>query len=325
MDKDFNIQNREESLMKIISNTDFIKLVFLICTLFILLNCNSVEAQAVSTIKPLAIMVGNSFEEISHQTGLSKADIVYEANVEFPYTRLMAVFLNNCSTTVGPIRSSRYYFSRIAAEWSPIYAHCGGQILKDERITNLDQMRYAYPYWRDKKIGGWINLFADTKKIREKSNQLGNLDKVNLENNFLNFRETNLTGGDIHKIAIKYNQKYSVSYEYDINNKIYYRSINDVLYKDSYTSEPLNVSNIIIQYVPVNKILGDKEGRLQIELIGEGVAKLFSGGHFILAKWTKESKNHNTLFYDNMGELLRLNKGQTWIEIVPKETKIWIK
>lgn len=310
--------------MKIINKIYFIKLVFILCVLFTIMNY-SINVQAGLVIKPLAIMVGNSPEESIHQTGLSNADIVYEMNVEFPFTRLMAVFLNGYSTTIGPIRSSRYYFSRIAAEWSPIFAHCGGQILKDKRITNLDQMRYAYPYWRDNKIGGWINLFADTKKIREKSNKLGIPGKVNLENNFLNYRETSLAGGEIHKIAIKYNQKYSVSYEYNENNNVYYRLINNVLYKDSHTQKPLNISNIIIQYVPVKKISGDKEGHLQIEVIGEGIAKVFYGGKYILAKWIKESKDHNTLFYDNTGELLRLNKGQVWIEIVPKETEVWIK
>jgi len=293
--------------------------------LFILLNGFEANVQAVSTLKPIAFMVGNSPEEIIHQTGLSKARVVYEMNVEFPFTRLMAVFLNDYSTTIGPIRSSRYYFSRLAAEWTPIFAHCGGQVLKDERIINIDQMKYSSPYWRDKNIGGWINLFADTQKIREKSSQLGFTKNNDLENIFLNPKETISPGGEIYKIAIKYNQKYSVSYKYSINNNSYYRFVNDIIYKDSDTLEPLIISNIIIQYASVNKIPGDKEGRLQIEVIGEGIVKLFRGGHYILAKWVKESKDHSTLFYDNMGKLLNLNKGQTWIHIIPKETQVWIK
>jgi hypothetical protein len=68
-------------------------------------------------------MIGNSPEEIIHQTGLNKADIIYEANVEYPFTRLMAIFNNSDKAIVGPVRSSRYYFSRLAAEWSAIFAH----------------------------------------------------------------------------------------------------------------------------------------------------------------------------------------------------------
>jgi len=111
-----------------------------------------------STVRPLAIMIGNSPEEVIHQTGLNKADIIYEANVEYPFTRLMAIFNNSDEVIVGPVRSSRYYFSRLAVEWSAIFAHCGGQSLKSERMVNLDQMLYPSPYWRDKNVGGWINL-----------------------------------------------------------------------------------------------------------------------------------------------------------------------
>ena len=59
--------------------------------------------------------------------------------------------------------------------------------------------------------------------------------------------------------------------------------------------------------------------------IGEGIAKIFYGGEYLIAKWVKESKDHNTLFYDSYGKMIKLNKGQTWIEVVPKETQVWIK
>jgi len=294
------------------------------CFLFMHWN-NCYELHAETMKKPIAIMVGNSPEEITHQTGIGDADVIYEMNVEFPFTRLMAIFLDDEHSIVGPVRSSRFYFSRIAAEWSTIFTHCGGQTLKNEQISNLDQMRYSYPFWRDKNIGGWINLFTDTDKIREKSQQLGIPGTVNLKKNFLNFREKAKSGGEKRKITIKYHQKYTVSYEYIDNSNTYNRFVNNQSYLDSKTSKLINASNIIVQYVPVNKISGDKEGRLKVEVIGEGIAKVFSGGEYLIAKWIKESKDHNTLFYDGNGNMIKLNKGQTWIEIVSKETEVWIK
>ncbi|MGB6607001.1 MAG: DUF3048 domain-containing protein, partial [Atribacterota bacterium] len=151
---------------------------------FVLFTCLTINSNIyASTARPLAIMIGNSPEEVILQTGLNKADVIYEANVEDPFTRLMAIFNNSDEAIVGPVRSSRYYFSRLAEEWSAIFAHCGGQSLKNERIVNLDQMRYPSPYWRDKNIGGWINLFTNTQNIREKSRKMGFQDKVNLDNN----------------------------------------------------------------------------------------------------------------------------------------------
>lgn len=301
----------------------FYRFILLFVILFVCFTItNNIYA---STTRPLAIMIGNSPEEVIHQTGLNKADIIYEANVENPFTRLMAIFNNSDETIVGPIRSSRYYFSRLAIEWSAIFAHCGGQSLKNERIVNLDQMRYPSPYWRDKNIGGWINLFTKTQNIREKSRKIGFQEKVNLDNHLLDLRTLNLSGGDITKITIQYNQKYTISYEYKASANTYLKYINSKPHQDSKTFEQIAVSNIIIQYVPVTKIPGDGEGRLEVEVIGEGIAKVFYGGNYFLSKWIKKSKDQPTVYYDRQGKVLNLNQGSIWIHLVPEETKVWFK
>ncbi|MBE3090908.1 MAG: DUF3048 domain-containing protein [Candidatus Atribacteria bacterium] len=293
---------------------------------FVLFTCLTINSNIyASTVRPLAIMIGNSPEEVIHQTGLNKADIIYEANVEYPFTRLMAIFNNSDKVIVGPVRSSRYYFSRLAVEWSAIFAHCGGQSLKSERVVNLDQMLYPSPYWRNKNIGGWINLFTNTNNLREKCRKLGFQDEVNLSEGLLNLRTLNLSGGDISKISIKYNQKYSISYEYKPNSNTYLRYINSKPHQDSQTLESIAASNIIIQYVPVEEIPGDEEGRLEVGVIGEGIAKIFYGGNYYLTKWVKKSKDHPTVYYNNQGNVINLNQGNIWVHLVPEETKAWFK
>jgi len=112
-------------------------------------------------IIPISVMIGNSPAEQNVQKGLSKAKVIYEVEVEFPFTRIMAIFFSDTDTIVGPVRSSRYYFSRICAEWSAIFAHCGGQNLKNANIIDLNELNNPSLYWRDKNIGGWINLFTN--------------------------------------------------------------------------------------------------------------------------------------------------------------------
>lgn len=310
----------KELLFKSIFNRLILIFFIILISIFIHINI-----YADNTI-PLAVIIGNSPDEVVHQTGLGKADVIYEINVEYPFTRLMAIFVNDDSATVvGPIRSSRYYFSRLAAEWSPIFAHCGGQSLKDERIINLDQMHYPSPYWRDEKIGGWTNLFSDTKNLREKSRKLGFTNKINLKDSFFNLRTLDVSGGKISKITVKYNQKHSIYYEYEPDSNTYLRYINSKPHQDSKTLEHLATSNIIIQYVPIEKISGYNEGKLEVNIIGEGIAKIFYGGHYFLAKWVKKSKDQSTLYYDSKDNLLNLNYGKIWIQIVSNETDVWIK
>lgn len=302
-------------------------IIYKLIIIFIIIFFNFIIQNIVfaDILRPLAVMIGNSPEEIIYQSGLNKADIVYEINVEYPFTRLMAIYINSDSTIVGPIRSSRFYFSRLAAEWQSVFAHCGGQSLKDERMINLDEMYYSSPYWRDKNIGGWINLFSDTKNLREKSRKLGHLEKIQLADNIYALSTLNLSGGNISKITIKYSQKYSVYYEYVRDNNSYTRYINSKLHQDSKTLENISVSNIIVQYAPIEKIEGDKQGKMEVNIIGEGIAKVFYGGQYFLAKWIKKSKEQPTLYYDAYGNLLKLNKGKTWIQVVSNDTNVWIK
>src|SRR4030066_1764105 len=84
------------------------------------------EAKAWKDKVPLAIMVENSIVA-RPQSGLSKADIVYEALAEGGITRVAAVFLSQGSQ-IGPVRSARKYYYDWISEYKPIYAHWGGNV-----------------------------------------------------------------------------------------------------------------------------------------------------------------------------------------------------
>lgn len=92
------------------------------------------EEERWSTRRPLTVMIENHADS-RPQSGLSKADIVYEAVAEGAITRFMAVFY--CGTAaytqegeydIGPVRSARTYFLDWASEYSdyPLYNHVGG-------------------------------------------------------------------------------------------------------------------------------------------------------------------------------------------------------
>ena len=65
---------------KTLNKSFFCGFVLPFLVIFACLNIN-INIYA-STVRPLAVMIGNSPEEVIHQTGLNKADIIYEANVE---------------------------------------------------------------------------------------------------------------------------------------------------------------------------------------------------------------------------------------------------
>lgn len=114
--------------------------------------------------RPLAVMIENT-KAARPQSGVSSADIVYEAVAEGGVTRFMAVYYCNDAEIVGPVRSARTYYLDWASEYgsSPLYAHVGGantpgpadalgQIGRYgwEGYNDLNQFSIGFPtFWRD--------------------------------------------------------------------------------------------------------------------------------------------------------------------------------
>lgn len=80
--------------------------------------------------RPIAVMIENSVDA-RPQSGISKADVVYEAVAEGGVTRFLAIFYCGAAgedVKVAPVRSARVYFIDWAAAYgkNPIFMHVGG-------------------------------------------------------------------------------------------------------------------------------------------------------------------------------------------------------
>jgi hypothetical protein len=91
------------------------------------------EREFWETRRPLTITVENHLDS-RPQSGLSRADVIYEAVAEGGITRLLAVFYCGAALPeeqkydVGPVRSARTYFLDWISEYGdyPLYTHVGG-------------------------------------------------------------------------------------------------------------------------------------------------------------------------------------------------------
>lgn len=80
--------------------------------------------------RPLTVMIENHADS-RPQSGLSRADVVYEAVAEGGITRFLAVYYCDAvkeDVTLAPVRSARIYFINWAQEYgkNPMYVHVGG-------------------------------------------------------------------------------------------------------------------------------------------------------------------------------------------------------
>lgn len=75
--------------------------------------------------RPIAVMY-NNIQAGLPQSGISKADVIFEGQCEGGVTRLMGVFQNyDDVTSIGSIRSCRDYYPFLAAEYDAAYFHFG--------------------------------------------------------------------------------------------------------------------------------------------------------------------------------------------------------
>ena len=80
--------------------------------------------------RPITAMIENHVDS-RPQSGLSKADVIYEAVAEGGITRFLGIFYCGVSAeevNIAPVRSARVYFIDYAAEYAdkPIFMHVGG-------------------------------------------------------------------------------------------------------------------------------------------------------------------------------------------------------
>ncbi|KKT75580.1 MAG: hypothetical protein UW69_C0014G0014 [Microgenomates group bacterium GW2011_GWA2_44_7] len=88
------------------------------------------EKQSWEKRRPIAAMIENH-EDARPLSGLSRADVIYEAVAEGGITRHLAIYYcaaQAADITLAPIRSARIYFVKLAQEYGdrPIYVHVGG-------------------------------------------------------------------------------------------------------------------------------------------------------------------------------------------------------
>lgn len=285
-----------------------------------------------STSRPYAVMINNISVARRLQSGLQDAYIIYEIIVEGGISRYMALFMDQSTTRIGSIRSSRHYFLDYALENDAIYVHHGQspQAQRDFRALSIDRVVVdnSKTGWRDTSlnVSSEHTLFTSIEKL---NNGLGNLRTTRNKNLLLNYSADEIDTSNIedvldaNKINLVYSNGTKVYYEYNSDNKYYLRSTEIGPHVDYVTKEQYHFKNIIAYQVG-NTTLNDGEnkGRQEIDNIGSGKGYYFTDGKVIPIKWKKESRKSQTEYTLMDGTALKVNDGNTFIQIVPTSGSI---
>ncbi|WP_069649335.1 DUF3048 domain-containing protein [Caloranaerobacter ferrireducens] len=280
--------------------------------------------------RPVAVMYDNH-PRARWQSGISQAEIIYEFLVEGKYTRYMALFLLNEPELIGPVRSARPYFITTLLEYDPVYVRCGGSEaakadVKKLKIADIDALTSSKRvFWRYNKTGKRKphNLYTSMEVIRKTQKERKYRLKGNFEAFEFNKEDINIDGIQANTVKIEYFDNNTTKYVYDEEDKVYKRYKDGKLHVDELDKSIITAKNIIIQRAKTKVI--DSYGRLAIELVGKGKGIYITNGKAIDIGWEKKTRESKTLYFDLSGNRIKLNPGNTWIQVVKPSTKVTIE
>lgn len=290
-----------------------------------------------SNTRPIAVMINNHKTAQPYQTGLNDAYLVYEIVVEGGITRMMAVFKDKDTATIGTVRSSRHYFLDYAQENDAIYTHFGWSPQAEEDINNLDidnvNGMVDSGFWRDQDLLNngvpsehtAYNNIENILKVADKRGYETTSTKDTLLNYSVDEIDLSSMEGAIkaENVFIEYSSYQKNTFKYDSVNKVYTKYSNDTLRKDYVTGEAFTAKNIITYQV--NNYSMDSYGRQELENIGSGEGYFISNGYAVPIKWEKKSPAGKTVYKFLDGKEITVNDGITYIQIQPKNKTLEIE
>ena len=249
---------------------------------------------------------------------------------------MMAIFKDTNTSLIGPVRSSRHYFLDYALEYDSLYAHYGWSTfaendIKSLRVNNINGLYVDSAYWRDRKIAAPHNVFTNIETLYKSAENLGyqtttdewealpitsdNVDLTKIKNKTCT--DTNCDTGLVqaNKVTIPYSNSQTRSYAYDSERKVYLRYMNHNAHIDRDSKEQYHYKNIIIIKVK-NKTL-DSYGRQDLDTTGTKEAYYITNGYAIPITAKKDSRSGKTIYSYMDGSKVKLNDGNTFIQIEP--------
>lgn len=260
------------------------------------------------------------------QSGITKADLIYEIEVESQITRLTAFFLSEYPIKVGPVRSARKQHMYLWKEWGYMYVFYGGSKKAGQNIYDIQNQLGISAI----RIDGMATSagFSRSSDREAPHNAYTNLDyliknKYNYEpkSRTIYFDDTlEITGDKASTVELSYASNNRIRYAYDEKTGLYKRFINGEPMKDKENGSQVSVRNIIVQHAVHYHVTGTVY--TNIDQVGSGKAEYFTDGIRRKGTWKRESADAMTLYYDESGQEIHLRPGVTFIQIVRPETHV---
>lgn len=277
-----------------------------------------------ASTRPVGVMIGNN-PASRPQFGIEDADLYFEIETEGAISRIMAVWASpeRMPETVGPCRSARTPFVKIAKSLDLVYLHVGGSTTGKAKINalsvaDIDGNVDETVFWRDQGLinsrGYEYSMMATGSKVlnyMKKANY-----RLNTESGALFTFGEKLGDGAGKTASIDVTGTQTVIFRYDAATGLYTKSNDDwnpeevhVSYNASGKQVPIKVTNVLVLYA--SKYM-ENGTTCDFTLGGDGV--LITGGTSRDITYSNDGTGFS--FSEADGSEMIVNPGKTYICVV---------
>jgi hypothetical protein len=261
------------------------------------------------------------------QSGLNKADIVFEENVE-GITRFIAVFHSEGSDPVGPIRSGRIQDIDLLSSFNkPLFAWSGGNANVTRAVNSSSLVNVGHSaskgkggYFRSQDRKAPHNLYAQTKDLWSLTPEGSGPPPVQFtfrgDSDANPATSTPFDGAKVSMTGLK------VFWKWDGAAKNFVRfTENSRRQLEPHVSDDVqvNAKNVIVVYASHERNAADNNS-IQAVTVGKGTGFVLTDGGLIQMNWERAKADTPFTFTDTAGAVIRMTAGRTWIEVARRNS-----
>lgn len=261
------------------------------------------------------------------QSGLEQADVVWETIVEFEVSRLVAVFQSQVPEEIGPIRSVRPMDPDIVSPLNGLLTFSGGQpgilaLVDASPVQVISHDAGAAGLYRKSGRSAPHNVYADPEALwaqADAQHQAAPAEQFAFARSAE--RATAVVAGTpATTLAFDLSGQSTPSWTW--NGTVWERSEGSSPAMSAAGTRLSAVNVVSITAAHPGTPFGAQNGAVvpTYELVGSGEGVLATGGKTVPVTWRKDSRDAPMQLFTAEGAPAQLAPGNTWVELVPRET-----
>ncbi len=285
--------------------------------------------------RPLAIKVSNLPRSVRPQWGLSLADIVFEYYTEEGTTRFIALFYGKDASTVGSIRSGRFFDENVVRGYKAVFAFGSAFWPELQRFYNSEFANRLVIEGPNTPLtrydpNGYNHLVVNTANLSAYITRIGvENGRQNLDG--MSFKQEPPSGGQpINRLFVRYSSAIFNRWDYDHGTGKYLRFSeidNDLTgganeqyapLTDRLTQQPIAFDNVVVLYITHELY---STNIYDILFSGSGTGYALRDGQGYQIKWQRNAADVVSLTNPD-GTPFPFKPGTTWFEVVGMRSTI---